>query len=179
MSTPPQTLEQRLRLVEDKLAIYHLIASHPPAADTGDENYYRKAFTSDGTVDLGGGKGASGNQAIGAIVARPEHRAAIAGGLCHFAGLPRVEVDGDTAVAISYLQVITPHHGAAPMEVPGHGASIGFRIHRAGANRWDLVRTADGWKVKRRALRPLDGSDDARELLTQAVAASDKPAASR
>ena len=172
MSTPQQTLEQRLRLVEDKLAIYHLIASHPPAADTGNENYYRNAFTPEGTVDLGGGKGASGNQAIGAIVARPEHRAAIAGGLCHFAGLPRVEIDGDTAVAISYLQVITPHHGAAPMDVPGHGASIGFRIHRAGANRWDLVRTNEGWKVKRRALRPLDGSKDANELLTGAMAES-------
>jgi hypothetical protein len=58
------------------------------------------------------------------------------------------------------------------MDVPGHGASIGFRIHRAGCNRWDLVRTGDGWKVKRRMLRPLDGSDDARELLTDAVAES-------
>ena len=28
------TLEDRLRAVEDKLAIYHLIASHPPAART-------------------------------------------------------------------------------------------------------------------------------------------------
>jgi len=172
MNTPQQTLEQRPRLVEDKLAIYHLIASHPPAADTGNEIYYRNAFTPDGTVDLGGGKGASGNEAIGAIVARPEHREAIAGGLCHFAGLPRVEIDGDTAVAISYLQIVTPHHGAAPVQVPGHGASAGFRIHRAGANRWDLVRTADGWKVKRRALRPLDGSKDVRELLTNALADS-------
>src|SRR5512135_1580563 len=94
MSTQP-TVEERLRLVEDKLAIYHLIASHPPAADTGDESYYRSAFAGDGTVDLGGGKGATGNTAIGAIVARPEHREAIAGGLCHFAGLPRVEINGD------------------------------------------------------------------------------------
>ena len=172
MSTQQQTLEQRLRLVEDKLAIYHLIASHPPAADTGNENYYRNAFTPDGKVDLGGGKGAEGNDAIGAIVATDAHRAAIAGGLCHFAGLPRVEIDGDTAVAISYLQIVTPHRGAAAVDVPGHGASSGFRIHRAGANRWDLVRTADGWKVKRRALRPLDGSNDGRELLTGAVAES-------
>ena len=172
MSTPQPTLEQRLRLVEDKLAIYQLIASHPPAADTGNESYYRNAFTADGTVDLGGGKGATGNEAIGAIVARPEHRAAIAGGLCHFAGLPRVEIDGDTAVAISYLQILTPHRGAPPVEVPGHGATPGFRIHRAGCNRWDLVRTADGWKVKRRALRPLDGGKDASELLTGAMAES-------
>jgi hypothetical protein len=169
MSTPQQTIEQRLRLVEDKLAIYHLIASHPPAADTGDGSYYRNAFTGDGTVDLGGGKTADGNAAIASVVARPEHQAAIAGGLRHFAGLPRVEVNGDTAVAISYLQIITPNRTAAPVDVPGHGASPGFRIHRAACNRWDLVRTADGWKVKRRMLRPLDGSSDARDILTQAV----------
>lgn len=35
MDTPHNTLEDRLRAVEDTLAIYHLIASHPPAADTG------------------------------------------------------------------------------------------------------------------------------------------------
>ncbi len=170
MSTAQLTLEQRLRIVEDKLAIYQLIASHPPAADTGNENYYRNAFACDGTLDLGGGKGATGNMEIGAIVARPEHREAIAGGLCHFTGLPCIAIDGDTAVAISYLQIITPHRGAKPIKVPGHGTSIGFRIHRAGANRWELVRTADGWKVKRRTLRPLDGSQDARDLLSGTLA---------
>jgi hypothetical protein len=100
--------EDRLRAVEDKLAIFHLIASHPPAADTGTDSYYRNAFTADGVIDLGGGKTANGNEAIAAIVKTPEHRAAIAGGLCHFAGLPRVEIDGDRATATSYLQIITP-----------------------------------------------------------------------
>ena len=165
-----KSLEDRLRAVEDTLAIYHLIASHPPAADTGTDSYYRDAFMPDGTVDLGGGKSANGNEAIAAVVRTPEHRAAIASGLCHFAGLPRVVLDGDTATATSYLQIITPHKGAAPMEVSGHGASTGFRIHRVGANRWELKRTPDGWKVTRRTLRPLDGSDGAREILRQAVA---------
>lgn len=172
MSKPPTsaTLEDRLRAVEDTLAIYHLIASHPPAADTGTDSYYRNTFTTDGVIDLGGGKSANGNEAIAGIVRTPEHQAAIAGGLCHFAGLPRVVLDGDTAAAISYLQIITPHKGASPMEVSGHGTSTGFRIHRVGANRWELKRTPDGWRVTRRTLRPLDGSDGARELLRQAVA---------
>ena len=170
MGTQQPTVEERMRLVEDKLAIYHLIASHPPAADTGSDDYYRSAFMPDGTMDLGGGKGATGNEAIAAIVRTPEHQAAIASGLCHFAGLPRVEVNGDSAVAVSYLLIITPQMGAAPVEVPGHGASAGFRIHRAGANRWDLKRTKDGWKVTRRTLRPLDDTRDARDLLTRALA---------
>jgi hypothetical protein len=171
MSTPPdnRTLEDRLRAVEDTLAIYHLIASHPPAADTGTDGYYRNAFMSDGVIDLGT-KTATGNEAIGAVVRTPEHQAAIAAGLCHFAGLPRVELHGDSAVAISYLQVLTPDREAKPVELSGHGQSSGYRIHRLGANRWDLKRTKDGWKVARRAYRMLDGSDDAPKMLRQAVA---------
>jgi hypothetical protein len=169
MDTPHNTLEDRLRAVEDTLAIYHLIASHPPAADTGTDRYYRDAFTTDGEIDLVGGKGATGNEAIAAIVKTPEHQAAIAGGLCHFAGLPHVELNGDTAVATSYLQIITPDRQAAPREVSGHGTSTGFRIHRVGANRWELKRVKDSWKVVRRTLRPLDGTDDARALLRRAI----------
>jgi len=164
------SLEDRVRAIEDKLAIFHLIASHPPAADTGTDRYYREAFVADGEMDLGGGKGARGNDTIGALVKTPEHEAAIAGGLCHFAGLPRVEIKGDSAVALSYLQIITPDRQAAPREVSGHGSTTGFRIHRVGANRWELKRSKDGWKVVRRTLRPLDGTDDARTLLRMAIA---------
>ncbi|HEY2757508.1 MAG TPA: nuclear transport factor 2 family protein [Pseudolabrys sp.] len=78
-------------------------------------------------------------------------------------------INGDTAIAISYLQIITPHKDAPQTEVSGHGTSTGFRIHRVGANRWELARTQDGWKVTRRTLRPLDGSEDARDLLRRAV----------
>jgi hypothetical protein len=172
MSTPQDisTLVERMRAVEVTLAFYHLIASHPPAADTATVSFYRDAFMPDAVIDLGGGKAANGNAAIAAVVRTPEHLAAVAGGLCHFAGLPRVQLNGDTATATSYLQIITPHQGAAPTEVPGHGASTGFRIHRVGANRWELKRTKDGWKVTRRTLRPLDGTDGARDLLRQAIA---------
>jgi hypothetical protein len=54
--------------------------------------------------------------------------------------------------------------------VSGHGSTTGFRIHRVGANRWELKRSKDGWKVVRRTLRPLDGTDDARALLRKAIA---------
>lgn len=173
---PAHTLEQRLREIEDRLEIYNLIASHPPSADTGADYYVRAIYAEDGAIDLGGGKGASGNAAVAAIVQTPEHQAAIAGGLAHFAGLPRIELDGDTAVVTSYLQILTPDNGAEPVAVPGHGASKGFRIHRVGANRWELIRTAEGWKVKRRTLRPLDGSEPARALLKQALAGYAPPA---
>ena len=159
-----------MRAIEDRLEILNLIASHPPSADTGADYYTRAIYVEDGVIDLGGGKAANGNEAIAAIVKAPGHQAAIAGGLAHFAGLPHIALDGDKAVVTSYLQILTPHPSAEPVEVPNHGSSKGFRIHRIGANRWELVRTAAGWKIKRRTLRPLDGSEPARELLRHALA---------
>jgi hypothetical protein len=166
-----RTIEERLRAIEDRLEILNLIASHPPSADSGADYFTRSAYTEDGVIDLGGGKGATGNEAIAAMLKEPGHRAAIAGGLAHFAGLPRIDIDGDRAVVISYLQIITPHPTAEPHEVSNHGITKGFRIHRVGANRWELVRTASGWKIKRRTLRPLDGTEPARELLRGALKA--------
>jgi hypothetical protein len=170
------TIEDRIRAIEDRLEILNLIASHPPSADTGADHFTRAVYTEDGVIDLGGGKGATGNETIAMMSKQPGHQAAIAGGLAHFAGLPRIEIDGDKAVVTSYLQIITPHPTAEPHEVPNHGSTKGFRIHRVGANRWELVRTASGWKIKRRTLRPLDGSEPAREILRKGVKAYEKSA---
>ena len=164
-----RSTEDRLRAIEDRLEIYNLIASHPPTADTGAGDHARNLYAEDATVDLGGAKTASGRDAIAAMVEAPGHRAAIAGGLAHIAGLPHIALDGDAAVVTSYLQILTPHPTANAVEVPNHGVSAGFRIHRVAANRWELARTAAGWKIKRRTLRPLDGSEPARELLRQAL----------
>ena len=169
--TATHSIEDRLRAVEDKLEILNLIASHPPAADTGADYYTKWSFTEDGVIDLGGGKGATGNEKIAAGQQSPGHIAAIAGGLAHFAGLPRIELNGDEAVATSYLQILTPHPTAEPHEVPNHGVSKGFRIHRVGVNRWELVRTRDGWKIKKRSMRSLDGTEPAREILRSALKA--------
>ena len=99
----------------------------------------------------------------------PAHQAAISGGLAHFCGLPYIELDGDRAAVTSYLQILMPDPNGAPVELSNHGTSTGFRIHRVAANRWELERTADGWKIKRRTLRPLDGSEPARQILRQAL----------
>jgi hypothetical protein len=166
----PPALEQRLRAVEDHLAILNLIASHPPSADTGADYYTAQVYAEDGEFDRGANlMGAKGNTEIAAIMQTPGHQAAIAGGLAHFAGLPHIVIDGDEAVVTSYLQILTPNASAEPVEVPNHGASRGFRIHRVGANRWELVRTPQGWKIRRRTLRPLDGSAPAREILSRAL----------
>ncbi len=170
MAEAHSSLERRLRAVEDRLEIYNLIAGHPPSADTGAAAYAEAAYTEDGVFDRGPGlTSANGNTVIGAMLQSPAHQAAIAGGLAHFTGLPHVTIDGDSAVVISYLQILTPNKSGEPIEVPNHGASRGYHIHRVVTNRWDLVRTASGWKIRRRTLRLVDGTEPSRDILRGAL----------
>jgi hypothetical protein len=166
-----RTLEQRIRAIEDRFEIYNLIAGHPPSADTGADYYTEAVYAEDGVFDRGVNlTGAVGNEAIAAIVKTPEHQAAIAGGLAHFAGLPYVMLNGDDAVVISYLQIMTPNKSGESIEVPNHGTSRGYHIHRVVISRWELKRTALGWKIRRRTIRLVDGSEPSRELLRGALA---------
>jgi hypothetical protein len=165
-----KTLEQRLRLIEDRFEIYNLIASHPPSADTGASDYTASVWTEDGVFDRGAEFARpTGRAAIAAGSSNPEHDRALDQGIAHFAGLPYVRIAGDTAFAISYLQILVPDGTGPLFEVPNHGSSRGFHLHRVSANRWEFVRTDEGWKIKRRILRPLDGSPPAREILRGAV----------
>jgi hypothetical protein len=164
---PERSVEERLREVEDRLAIYNLIAAHPPSADTAASEFIAASWTEDGVFDRQLAT-SSGRAAIAQEVLGEPHQAAIAGGIAHFAGLPHVAIDGDTAVVTSYLQIIVPDTEAASVAVPGHGASQGFRLHRVSANRWELARGPHGWRIKRRTLRPI-GTAAARQLLRQGI----------
>ncbi|HKA82118.1 MAG TPA: nuclear transport factor 2 family protein [Xanthobacteraceae bacterium] len=168
MST--STLEDRIRAIEDRLEIYNLIASHPPSADTGGSEHIAACWIEDGVFDRGENLSSPrGRDTIASHVLSAEHQAAIKGGLAHFTGLPHVAIDGDTAVVTSYLQILVPQTQGEPVEVPNHGSSKGFRVHRMTANRWELIRTPQGWKFKQRALRQLDGSEPARKILRGAL----------
>lgn len=169
-TTDNKMLEQRLRLIEDRLEIYNLIASHPPSADTGARDYTASVWTEDGVFDRGAEFARpTGRAAIASGSSNPEHQRAIEQGIAHFAGLPYVRIAGDTAYAISYLQILVPDLVGPLFDVPNHGTSRGFHVHRVSANRWDFVRTDEGWKIKRRTLRPLDGTQPAREILGGAL----------
>jgi SnoaL-like domain len=168
------TIERRIQAIEDRLEIYNLIAAHPPSADTGAAHYADSVFTADAVFDRGPDlSGAVGNKAIGANLQSAGHQAAIAAGIAHFTSLPHITINGDTAVAVSYLQILTPKKSGENVEVPNHGGSRGYHIHRVVTNRWDLVRTASGWKIKRRTLRLVDGSEPAREILRAALPAAE------
>jgi len=164
-----RTLEERIQAIEDRLEIYNLIAAHPPSADTGSGEFAAACWAEDGVFDQGGTLRAGREIAN---FASPAFQEAMRQGIAHFAGLPHVRVTGDTAVVTSYLQVLAPDHAAQPDPLSAHpppqGAQ-GYRVHRLSANRWDLRRTPDGWKIVRRTLRLIEGKDASREVLKSAL----------
>lgn len=168
-ATDTPDLESRLRLIEDKLAIYELIAAHPPSADTGAADYTMSVYREDGIFDRGPLDGARGARDIAAFIQRPEHEEAIGGGLAHVTGLPLVNLRGDTAVVTSYLLIVHLDHEGRTRELPNHGLSLGYRIHRVVVNRWELIRSNGRWMIARRTLLPVDGTDGPRKLLRQGL----------
>ncbi|WP_224579593.1 nuclear transport factor 2 family protein [Mesorhizobium sp. BR1-1-16] len=159
-----------MRTIEDKLAIYELIASHPPSADTGAADYTVSVYREDGVFDRGPTlDGAKGAKDIAAFIQRPEHREAIRGGLAHFTGLPLVDLRGDAAIVTSYLMIVHLDQEGEPRELANHGISTGYRIHRAVVNRWELEKRHGRWMIAKRTLLPVDGSDIHQELLQRGL----------
>jgi hypothetical protein len=162
----PGSLEQRVRVVEDKLAIYELIAAHPPSADTASGFYVDYAFRPEARFDRGPAvPGAEGRDAIRGLITRPEHRQAIEA-LCR---LPLIELRGDEAYVTSYLALIHYDREAPSRALANHGDSNEHRIHHLQANRWRFVRTPQGWKIQSRTFSPLNGSEQARGYLSQGL----------
>jgi len=165
-----QSIEARLAAVEDRLAIYTLIASHPPSADTAAADYTREVYVEDGVFDRGPSlSGARGVQEIASFTLKPEHQEAIRGGLAHFTSLPLIDLHGDQAFVTSYIQILQLDHEGRPRELANHGTSLGYRVHRVVANRWHLVKVGGQWMIKSRTIRSIDGTDEPLALLSQGL----------
>ena len=159
-------LEGRVNELEDQVALYQLMSAYGPLVDSGDAEATAALWTEDGVYDWGGGAqsaakegpaGAAYSQAaIADMVRGPYHQEIIQTGAGHVIGLPHLRIDGDTAVGTSYSRLYRRD-------------GDNFRTWRVGANRWEFVRTPDGWRVKQRINRVLNGDAEARELLRRGV----------
>lgn len=141
-------LEARIAALEDQLAIYRLLMTYGPSADSGSDDVVRDLHHPDAEYDSGldvfRGAGEIGEM----IASLPLHRQIMAGGSAHIATMPVVQVEGDRAYAVCHGQLLRFDQEADA-----------FRIWRATAVRLEFRRTGDGWKIYRRANRLLDGSD--------------------
>jgi len=158
----PAGLEERVRALEaevallaDKLEIYQLVSAYGPSVDAGLARQAAELWTEDGVYDAQVGAW-SGREAIAGMVEGPVHQALIHAGCAHVIGMRHIRLDGDTAVVTCYARL----YRRDP-------AADGFFVWRLTANRWELSRTAEGWRVKHRVNRQLDGGQEARDLLAR------------
>ena len=144
------SLEQRLRTVEDRLAIQELIASYGPAVDSANEAAVDALWDEAGWYEIDGSRLTA--PAIGSLVHSDTHHSYLEAGCAHVLSSPRITLTGDTAVAVNHSCVL----------VRGEGR---WNAVRVSANRWELARTTEGWRVTTRTARLLDGEPEAQELL--------------
>ena len=149
-------LENRLRALEDRLAIFQLIATYGPAVDSLSADQVAALWTEDGVYDAGGNAPFVGTDQLKQITVSDMHKKFVDAGCAHVGSLPHVDIDGDAAVATNYTRVYMRQGDA-------------WVVARASANRWELVRSAQGWRVKHRLNRPMDGSPEPRAVLGRGV----------
>ena len=147
-------LEERVRLLEDKLAIQQLITAWGPAVDTGNSDAAASLFTDDCVLESDLSYLVS-PAAVAAMVLGEGHQALIRDGSAHIAATALVKVEGDDATAVGYTRVY-------------HHTPDGYEVWRVSANNWELRRTPDGWKVVRRTAQIIDDTGKANELLSRA-----------
>ena len=148
-------LSERVQKLEDLLAIYRLMASYGPSVDAStDEETHRRAsrlWVEDGEYNIESNMW-KGRSEIEGMLDATSHREHLKKGCSHQVSAPMITLHGDSAVAICYMTLMD-HTG-------DH-----FTVVRQTANRWELARTPDGWRVVKRSNRPLDGGEDSKTLL--------------
>lgn len=149
---PVADAEARLRALEDRAELAELIARYGPIVDAGQGELLGELWTPDGRYAIGDEFSLAGEQ-VPALTELPDHRAYLAAGCGHLLTAPTLRVDGDSATGVNHSFVLV-RDGER------------WVVDRASANEWTFTRTAEGWRVALRRNRLLDGSPEARALLT-------------
>lgn len=147
-------LEERVRLLEDHLAITQLVARYGPAVDSGSAPATADLWTEDGAFYAVPWLEMRGRADIEAMVESGGHQGLIENGCGHVLTVPHVVVDGDEARGRSYA-----------LNIRWDAEADRFWVARVSANTWRWVRTDDGWRIAERVNANLDGTPAHREML--------------
>jgi hypothetical protein len=150
-------LEQRVHELEDKLAIYQLVASYGPSIDGGAVAEAGSLWTEDCWYDSdassAGPEGVHGRLGIQGVA---EMCGELSFGVAHITHLPVVTVDRDRATVIGHSNTF-------------HQEEKEFRVGRVASNRWELERIDGRWQVRRRTNRVLDGSAGSKDVFADGL----------
>ena len=154
-------LEAKVQRLTDEIELYQLTASYGPAVDSGWAQVAADLWTEDGLYDVDVGSW-EGREEIMGLINGELHQGLIERGCGHVISLPRLTIDGDTAVGTCYSRLYSRN-------------DQGFDAWRVAANRWEFVRTERGWRIKNRVNRLLDGTSASRDLLRRSFDDANEP----
>jgi len=130
------TLEERLRRLEDILAIQQLFIDYGLALDTGDLDAYAKLFATTGTVNLGPIGRATGRREIRALMAHALE--GLVGSSFHIVSSPQINLHGDIATSQVMWTVIHRDKNGQP------------QVTMIGKHHDELIRENGEWKIQTR-----------------------------
>ena len=131
-----QSLEERLRRLEDILAIQQLFIDYGLALDAGDLDRYAKLFAIQGTVNLGPIGRATGRSEIQALMAQTLK--GLVGSSFHIVSSPQINLHGDTATSQVMWTVIHRDNNGQP------------QVTMIGKHLDELIRENGEWKIQSR-----------------------------
>jgi uncharacterized protein (TIGR02246 family) len=131
-----ESLDDRVRRLEDLQAIHQLFIDYGEHLDAGDFEAFAQLFAEDGEVLLGPIGRVQGRGAIKDLMIA--QLADSIGSTFHVVSSPRVALHGDTATSTVMWTVIGRAADGRP-----HVTMLGHHVD-------DLVRTTAGWRIRRR-----------------------------
>jgi len=153
------------REVADLAQLQNILAASALSADIGASDYQKTIYAPDAVMDVGGGHpDVRGRDAIVSLITDPGHQTLRSAGLAHVAAQPFIRVTGDKAVAVGYLQIISPEHPGAAPTTQGPAGADRLVTWRMTANRWEFERRDGHWQITRRTIRPAP-SPEALEIM--------------
>jgi hypothetical protein len=154
-------LEAGLLAAEDRLEILNLLNSYGPLVDSGSAAEAAALWVDGGGYNFSGGiSGGMRLEAPEQLVSMYQtegHMELVGTGCSHLTAMPKITVDGDSAIAVGYSFVVLKE-------------SDRWYLWRAAVNEWTLVRTADGWRIKERFNRGLEGTKDSHDVMRRVLA---------
>jgi SnoaL-like domain len=148
------SLQARVQLLEDHLAITQLVAQYGPNVDSGSADATADLWIQGGIFDAVGALKMRGHEQIAGMVETGGHQDLIKNGCGHVLTVPHVVVEGDEARGRSYA-----------LNIRWDPQTERFWVARLSANTWHWVRTPEGWRIAERVNANLDGTPEHRAML--------------
>ena len=128
-------IQNRLKLLEDKQALYELLDEYCKAPDRRDFEGHANTYAADGQQQYGPWGPVKGRNNIAKMIKQNESNVV---DQLHYMTNMRFKIDGDTATGSSYLIMVIIRDGQKRTDT----------LWQGGPYEWTFVRTESGWHIQ-------------------------------